>query len=54
VVAPQGTAFTENQARVLKRFVSEVVLVLPMPMPPAGKLPKDRSKLFFKMTWLCG
>src|SRR5205085_10173638 len=26
VVAPQGTAFTENQARVLKRFVSEVVL----------------------------
>src|SRR5204863_9230835 len=26
VVAPQGTAFTENQARVLKRFVAEVVL----------------------------
>jgi DNA primase len=26
VVAPQGTAFTESQARVLKRFVSEVVL----------------------------
>ena len=26
VVAPQGTAFTEGQARVLKRFVSEVVL----------------------------
>jgi DNA primase len=26
VVAPQGTAFTENQARVLKRFVGEVVL----------------------------
>ncbi|HEV2803653.1 MAG TPA: DNA primase, partial [Chthoniobacterales bacterium] len=26
VVAPQGTAFTENQARILKRFVSEVVL----------------------------
>ncbi len=26
VVAPQGTAFTENQARVLKRFVDEVVL----------------------------
>ena len=26
VVAPQGTAFTENQARVLKRFVNEVVL----------------------------
>jgi DNA primase len=26
VVAPQGTAFTENQARLLKRFVHEVVL----------------------------
>jgi DNA primase len=26
VVAPQGTAFTENQARVLKRFVNEVIL----------------------------
>jgi DNA primase len=26
VVAPQGTAFTDNQARILKRFVTEVVL----------------------------
>jgi len=26
VVAPQGTAFTENQARILKRFVDELVL----------------------------
>ena len=26
VVAPQGTAFTENQARIVKRFVDEVVL----------------------------
>ena len=26
VVAPQGTAFTENQGRILKRFVAEVVL----------------------------
>src|SRR5204863_9053538 len=26
VVAPQWTAFTEDQARILKRFVSEVVL----------------------------
>ena len=26
VVAPQGTAFTENQARILKRFAEEVVL----------------------------
>ena len=25
-MAPQGTAFTENQARILKRFVDEVVL----------------------------
>jgi DNA primase len=26
VVAPQGTAFTENQARILNRYVNEVVL----------------------------
>ena len=26
VVAPQGTAFTENQARILKRFTDEVIL----------------------------
>jgi DNA primase len=26
IVAPQGTAFTEHQARILKRFVDEVVL----------------------------
>src|SRR5207245_8569394 len=26
VVAPQGTAFTEAQARILKRYVDEVVL----------------------------
>jgi DNA primase len=26
VVAPQGTAFTDNQARILRRFVNEVVL----------------------------
>jgi DNA primase len=26
VVAPQGTAFTENQARILKRYVEEIVL----------------------------
>src|SRR6202043_3994322 len=26
LVAPQGTAFTESQARILKRFVNEVVL----------------------------
>jgi DNA primase len=26
VVAPQGTAFTENQAHILKRYVSEIIL----------------------------
>lgn len=26
VVAPQGTAFTENQARILKRYVEQVIL----------------------------
>jgi DNA primase len=41
VVAPQGTAFTESQARVLKRFVSEVVLCFDADV--AGKKAAERS-----------
>src|SRR5947207_2589741 len=41
VVAPQGTAFTENPARILKRFVSEVVLCLDA--DAAGQKAAERS-----------
>ncbi len=41
VVAPQGTAFTEAQARVLKRFVSEVILCFDA--DPAGQKAAERS-----------
>jgi DNA primase len=41
VVAPQGTAFTGNQARILKRFVSEVVLCFDA--DPAGRKAAERS-----------
>jgi DNA primase len=41
VVAPQGTAFTESQARVLKRFVDEVVLCFDA--DPAGSKAAERS-----------
>src|SRR5580700_7162043 len=41
VVAPQGTAFTENQARVLKRYVNEVVLCFDA--DEAGKKAAERS-----------
>jgi DNA primase len=41
VVAPQGTAFTEGQARVLKRFVSEVVLCFDA--DTAGQKAAERS-----------
>src|SRR5438874_5376734 len=41
VVAPQGTAFTEQQARVLKRFVNEVVLCFDA--DAAGKKAAERS-----------
>ncbi len=41
VVAPQGTAFTENQARILKRFVDEVVLCFDA--DAAGKKAAERS-----------
>src|SRR6266699_5146114 len=41
VVAPQGTAFTESQARILKRFVNEVVLCFDA--DAAGKKAAERS-----------
>ncbi len=41
VVAPQGTAFTEEQAGILKRFVSEVVLCFDA--DPAGRKAARRS-----------
>jgi len=41
VVAPQGTAFTENQARVLKRFVNEVILCFDA--DSAGQKAAERS-----------
>src|SRR5438128_8071469 len=41
VVAPQGTAFTEHQARILKRFVDEVVLCFDS--DTAGQTACDRS-----------
>lgn len=41
VVAPQGTAFTENQARILKRFVEQVVLCFDA--DAAGQKAAERS-----------
>jgi DNA primase len=41
VVAPQGTAFTEDQARVLKRYVNEVVLCFDA--DAAGEKAAERS-----------
>ena len=41
VVAPQGTAFTEDQARILKRFVSEVILCFDA--DTAGQKAAERS-----------
>jgi DNA primase len=41
VVAPQGTAFTESQARILKRYVSEVVLCFDS--DAAGQKAAERS-----------
>ena len=41
VVAPQGTAFTEGQARILKRFVNEVVLCFDA--DTAGQKAAERS-----------
>src|SRR6202011_2033783 len=41
VVAPQGTAFTEGQGRILKRFVDEVVLCFDA--DEAGQKAAERS-----------
>ncbi len=41
VVAPQGTAFTESQARILKRYVSEAILCFDA--DPAGLKAAERS-----------
>ena len=41
VVAPQGTAFTEQQARILKRFVEQVVLCFDA--DAAGQKAAERS-----------
>ena len=41
VVAPQGTAFTESQGRILKRFVNEVVLCFDA--DTAGQKAAERS-----------
>ncbi len=41
VIAPQGTAFTTDQARLLKRFVETVLLCFDS--DPAGKKAADRS-----------
>src|SRR3954470_7335679 len=41
VVAPQGTAFTEQQARILKRYVAEVVLCFDA--DAAGQKAAERS-----------
>lgn len=41
VVAPQGTAFTENQARLLKRYVNEVILCFDA--DAAGQKAAERS-----------
>lgn len=41
VVAPQGTAFTEGQARILKRFVNEVILCFDA--DAAGQKAAERS-----------
>jgi len=45
VVAPQGTAFTERQARILKRFVQEVVLCFDS--DAAGQKAGERSLATF-------
>jgi DNA primase len=41
VIAPQGTAFTEKQARILKRYVEEVVLCFDA--DAAGEKAAERS-----------
>jgi DNA primase len=43
VIAPQGTAFTEKQARILKRFVQDGEVVLCFDADAAGQKATDRS-----------
>jgi DNA primase len=47
VIAPQGTAFTDNQARILKRYVEEVVLCFDSDV--AGQKAAEKS-----LPWLLG
>ena len=43
VIAPQGTAFTEKQARILKRFVQDGEVVLCFDADAAGQKAAERS-----------
>jgi DNA primase len=45
VIAPQGTAFTEKQARILKRFVQDGEVVLCFDADAAGQKAAERSTL---------
>jgi len=45
VIAPQGTAFTEKQARILKRFVQDGEVVLCFDADAAGQKAAERSTI---------
>ena len=45
VIAPQGTAFTEKQARILKRFVQDGEVVLCFDADAAGRKAAERSTI---------
>ena len=52
VIAPQGTAFTQNQAHVLKRFVREVVLCFDSDTAGQKAAEQSLDELLRKdMTW---
>ena len=46
VIAPQGTAFTEKQARILKRYVEEVVLCYDADVAGENAAEKSAKQLF--------